>query len=959
MLISETPRLLAKYRSLFFGLLFFGFTFSAAGQTYNPSTCCTVSNKAYGAAQAVTTDGRSWFYDATNFVMRDYNGVAEVLSYLNLPKFRSGHFPIYVHNGGVLQSNGIWLGGITQVYWFKDSTGNANLVRWYTDSTGLPGGPFYAVANNLSEGNAGLIKGNLSLDLVNNTSDATKNAAAVSLTNHTIDGNSNTLLNIPNSALSNNTIGLTMNNTGPNPRVSTTPAALGQSLVVSIPYTDVADSGFLRATDWLKFSNKVDSILISTDSVYDVVNGTKIFRGLIPGFQPGWFNVADSGAKGDGVVLTDVVIVNGSANISSASNPFVSTDVGKGIRIGHALSGGAEQLGTITNYISPSTVTVSFTCTNSVSPDTVWYGTDNGPPIQKVINHAFASGFQTPVVYFSSLLGNRYFIFSPPYTNVAGVNPNSLLYIPLSFYSPSAKMQSVTLKGLAQGNYYIDYATGQLQPNAGIILESMRNDSAACILGSPWGNFVYGFFSYTHPHIEGLNFRIHSKNGNTDVKPLMGAIDFTHAAFLSADHVIIETESSISESVKPDTATFGIKTPQFNNGGQNDLRNVLVKSLHDGIVVNENTNGDNLMTAGCFTGILYPPSNHTSKIGRLLSTWNKYSIKSQGNASFVVDQLDIESWTNTLGAKWFVRNFDLDDSAAGTSGNINYLYLPAGGGVSNAQITRTATQSTSKLLIKPVGAALPMEWNGTQDIAKVADGSNTFLSVRINGAANTQTALMWSKVGTPKWYMGNDQTSNGTDNFFLNNNTRLVDDLFVDGSGNIGIGGANANNSTTSTIYISRSDNYLHLPYNNTLTTADSSDKGVTTSLLKRIIALGQPLVAANDLTGQTAAVGTVTSYAVPGSGSFNTFSVGGYITVTAISASTLQLQVTWTDETNTSRTQPFFVQGATGAITGTGADGYSPINIRVKQGTTITVSTVMTGVSATYDVGGNISKLY
>lgn len=116
-----------------------------------------------------------------------------------------------------------------------------------------------------------------------------------------------------------------------------------------------------------------------------------------------------------------------------------------------------------------------------------------------------------------------------------------------------------------------------------------------------------------------------------------------------------------------------------------------------------------------------------------------------------------------------------------------------------------------------------------------------------------------------------------------------------------------------------------------------------------------------NDLTAQTGAVGTVTSYSVPGSGSFNTFRVGGYITVTAVSLDVIQLQVTWTDETNTSRTQSFFVQGATTGISATGANAYSPMDIRVKQGTTITVATVLTtGTgSITYDVGATITQLY
>lgn len=261
--MTRSKRLPDKYRPLFLGLLLF-FCYSAHGQTYNPSVCCTVSNKAYGAAQAVSTDGRSWFYDATNFVMRDYNGPTEVVSYLNLPKYRSGHFPIYVHNGGILQGNGVWLGGITLVYWFKDSTGNANLVRWYTDSTGVVGGPFYAVANNLSEGNAGLIKGNLALDFVNNTSDAQKNAASVSLTNHSINGSLNTLTNIPNSALVNNSLGLTINSAaGSDISVTTTPATLGSSLVANIPSANGSSRGALTSTDWNTFNNKQSTITLT------------------------------------------------------------------------------------------------------------------------------------------------------------------------------------------------------------------------------------------------------------------------------------------------------------------------------------------------------------------------------------------------------------------------------------------------------------------------------------------------------------------------------------------------------------------------------------------------------------------------------------------------------------------------------------------------------------------------
>lgn len=270
-----------KYRALSLAIVLGFISIVSQAQTYNPSLA-TVTNKSLGVAQAVPTDFRSQFWDNTNFVARDYQSVNEVWSYLNLTKYRTGHFPIYIHNGGVLGGNGVWVGGATQVWFFRDSTGNANLIRWYTDSTGAAGGPFYAVANNLSEGNAGLIKGNLALDLVNNTSDATKNSATATLTNKTISGASNTFSNIPNSALANSQIGLSItNNPASDISVPVTPASLGSSLQINIPDGNGSQRGALTAANYTRFNNKIDSVHVSNDSVYDCIAGTCTLRGVI------------------------------------------------------------------------------------------------------------------------------------------------------------------------------------------------------------------------------------------------------------------------------------------------------------------------------------------------------------------------------------------------------------------------------------------------------------------------------------------------------------------------------------------------------------------------------------------------------------------------------------------------------------------------------------------------------
>jgi len=120
-----------------FLFIFLIVSFVSYGQTYNPANF-TVSNKSYGVSQAVPTDARSQYYDAVNFVMRDYQSVSEVNTYLNLPKYRTGHFLIYIHNGGSL-SAGVWTGGTTDIYIYKDGVADGDLIPFPTGSGGITG----------------------------------------------------------------------------------------------------------------------------------------------------------------------------------------------------------------------------------------------------------------------------------------------------------------------------------------------------------------------------------------------------------------------------------------------------------------------------------------------------------------------------------------------------------------------------------------------------------------------------------------------------------------------------------------------------------------------------------------------------------------------------------------------------------------------------------------------------
>ena len=101
----------------------------------------TVFNKPVGIAQAVPTDARSYYYDAVNFVLRPYISVLEVTAYLDLPKYRTGQFPIIINSGGTLNPNGTITGGTITEWWFRNGTANGDLVQRFTEGVPGPSGP--------------------------------------------------------------------------------------------------------------------------------------------------------------------------------------------------------------------------------------------------------------------------------------------------------------------------------------------------------------------------------------------------------------------------------------------------------------------------------------------------------------------------------------------------------------------------------------------------------------------------------------------------------------------------------------------------------------------------------------------------------------------------------------------------------------------------------------------------
>ncbi len=108
---------------------------------------------------------------------------------------------------------------------------------------------------------------------------------------------------------------------------------------------------------------------------------------------------------------------------------------------------------------------------------------------------------------------------------------------------------------------------------------------------------------------------------------------------------------------------------------------------------------------------------------------------------------------------------------------------------------------------------------------------------------------------------------------------------------------------------------------------------------------------ASGDLVGQTTTQNLV-SYTTPNNGLVGIYKVSAMVTVTAVSAGVLTTTLTYTDETNASRTITYFGMGATSAgLTTTGKSNFPPADeIHCQPNTAITVTTTLTVGTATFN---------
>ena len=148
----------------------------------------------------------------------------------------------------------------------------------------------------------------------------------------------------------------------------------------------------------------------------------------------------------------------------------------------------------------------------------------------------------------------------------------------------------------------------------------------------------------------------------------------------------------------------GLITPAVNNAALTILRNVVVTGYHTGILVNEHTDGDNIVVASNINGLEFVFAHHASRFGRVGAQRCTHAIAVTGKHGFSIEQLDMEiagkGQTDSKN-EWQATAYNINDPDNLGIADINYWVVEGGAGATE-RFTRNGGAS---IQVRRIGSA--------------------------------------------------------------------------------------------------------------------------------------------------------------------------------------------------------------------------------------------------------------
>lgn len=213
-------------------------------------------------------------------------------------------------------------------------------------------------------------------------------------------------------------------------------------------------------------------------------------------------------------------------------------------------------------------------------------------------------------------------------------------------------------------------------PKNGAILKCVSESGPAVISAANVPETLYMPFS-------GVNVSLRNLDVRTYDNPGIGGIDLLNAAQCKLENVFVNTDRYNVQASKPTHGKAGISTPACNNGALTILRNVVVTGYHTGILVNEHTDGDNIVVASNINGLEFVFAHHASRFGRVGTYRNTHHVTVSGRHGFSIEQMNTEqpgSGQTDANNEWQTLVSDINDPKNLGIGDVNYWVVEGGVG---------------------------------------------------------------------------------------------------------------------------------------------------------------------------------------------------------------------------------------------------------------------------------------
>jgi hypothetical protein len=241
-------------------------------------------------------------------------------------------------------------------------------------------------------------------------------------------------------------------------------------------------------------------------------------------------------------------------------------------------------------------------------------------------------------------------------------------------------------------------------PKNGTIIKCLAESGPAVIFADNVPEKLYSRFS-------GINVSLRNLDVRTYNNPSIGGIDLLNAVQCKLENVFVNTDIYNVQASKPTHGTAGLSTPACNNGALTILRNVVVTGYHTGILVNEHTDGDNIVVASNINGLEFLFNHHASRFGRVGTYRNTHHLTVSGRHGFSIEQMNTEQpgkgQTDANNA-WQALVSDINDPKNLGFGDINYWVVEGGVGA----VSKFVCNGGASIRARRIGSA-PKEDSAT------------------------------------------------------------------------------------------------------------------------------------------------------------------------------------------------------------------------------------------------------